>query len=125
MSTFNRMLDAAKIRVCSVVNTDVADCLLVAIPPCCQDWLRMKNCQGAIAAFSYRSEVDPLLRRGLSVQMARSIGDKGVGTTSLCGKPLTGCSLNSRRVGSLDMLRAQSSGKLNLRPGCREIGEKS
>src|ERR1700730_3030769 len=27
------MLDAAKIRVCSVVHTDVADCLLVAILP--------------------------------------------------------------------------------------------
>lgn len=33
----NRMLDAAKIRVCSVVNTDVADCLLVAILPCRPD----------------------------------------------------------------------------------------
>jgi len=25
------MMDAVKIRVCSVVNTDLADCLLVAI----------------------------------------------------------------------------------------------
>jgi hypothetical protein len=37
------MLDAAKIRVCFVVNTDVADCLLVAILPCRPSWLRKKN----------------------------------------------------------------------------------
>jgi hypothetical protein len=39
----NKMLDAAKIRVCTVVNTDAAGCLLVddtAVPPV---WLRKKN----------------------------------------------------------------------------------
>ena len=30
----NRMIDAVKIRVCSVVNTGLADCLLVAIQLC-------------------------------------------------------------------------------------------
>jgi hypothetical protein len=28
------MMDAVKIHVCSVVNTDLANCLLVAILPC-------------------------------------------------------------------------------------------
>ena len=34
MSTFNRMLTAPKIRVCSVVNTDVADSVVVELSPC-------------------------------------------------------------------------------------------
>jgi hypothetical protein len=48
----NRMLDAAKIRVCSVVNTDLADCLLVAILPCHPVWLRQKTYSRVNAAFS-------------------------------------------------------------------------
>jgi hypothetical protein len=39
----NRMLDAARIRVCSVVNTEGADSLLVAILACRPGWLRKKT----------------------------------------------------------------------------------
>ncbi len=45
VSTFNRMLDAAKIHVCSVVNTDVAD--------------RKEKHQRVNAVFSYRPEAEP------------------------------------------------------------------
>jgi hypothetical protein len=40
------MMDAVKIRVCSVVNTDLADCLLVAILLCrLRDADRVHLCQ--------------------------------------------------------------------------------
>ena len=51
MSTFDRMLDAARIHVCSVVNIDVENCLLVTIPPCRPGLLRKKNWQRVHAAF--------------------------------------------------------------------------
>jgi len=54
VNTFDGMLDAAKIRVCSVVNTNVSDYLLVTILPCCPGWLRKKNYERINAAFSYR-----------------------------------------------------------------------
>jgi hypothetical protein len=37
------MLDAPKTRVCSVLNTDVADCLLAAILPYSPGSLRQKT----------------------------------------------------------------------------------
>ena len=40
----NRMLDMAKVHVCSVVNTEVAGSLVVAVLPCCSGWLPKKNC---------------------------------------------------------------------------------
>ena len=43
MRPLDGMLDAAKIRVCPVLYSNVADCLLVAIPPCRPGWLRKKN----------------------------------------------------------------------------------
>jgi hypothetical protein len=48
----NGMLDGAKIRVCSIVNTDVADCLLVAILPYSPGSLRQKTFYQANAVFS-------------------------------------------------------------------------
>jgi ABC-type Mn2+/Zn2+ transport system permease subunit len=70
------MLDVAKNRVCSVVNTDVADCLLVATLPCRPACLRKKNYEFVNAALSSLSDVDPLLCLSLSAHMARSKGDK-------------------------------------------------
>jgi hypothetical protein len=75
----NRMVDAAKIRVCPVVYTDVADCLLVAILPCRPGSLWKKSYYRVNTVFSYFSEVDPRLCRGLSAQMARSLGDESSG----------------------------------------------
>jgi hypothetical protein len=37
------MLDTAKVPVCSVVNTEVAGSLLVAVLPCRPGWLPKKN----------------------------------------------------------------------------------
>jgi hypothetical protein len=48
----NGRLDAAKIRVCPILNTDVADCLLVAILPYSPGSLRQKTYYQANAAFS-------------------------------------------------------------------------
>jgi|SRR6266852_4257024 hypothetical protein len=91
----NRILDAAKIGVCTVVDTDVADCLFVAILHSRSGWLRKKNYYRVNAAFSYLSEVDPLLCRGLSPQLALSIGDKVFEATILSRKQLARCWVNS------------------------------
>jgi hypothetical protein len=48
----NKRLDAAKIRVCSVLNTDAADCLLVVILAYSPGSLRQKTYYQANAAFS-------------------------------------------------------------------------
>ena len=75
----NRMLDAAKIRVCSVVNTDVADCLLVAILAYSPGSLRQKTYYQANAVFSWLSEVDSFPWRSLCAQTARTTGDDDFG----------------------------------------------
>ena len=51
------VLDAAKIHVCSVVNTGAADCLLVTILPCRPGWFRKKNYQ-RVSSFSYCPEAE-------------------------------------------------------------------
>jgi hypothetical protein len=76
VSTSNGILDAAKFHICSVVNTDVADCLLVTILPCQPRWLGKKYYPHASAAFSFASEVGPLLCRRLSARLAQTIGIK-------------------------------------------------
>ena len=37
-----KMLGAAKIRVCPIVDTDGEDCLLVVMLPCRPDWLHQE-----------------------------------------------------------------------------------
>lgn len=64
----------AKIRVCSVVDTHVphwSACHDTALPLGLAPEEKLLTCKHS---FSYLSEVDPLLCRGLYAQMARSLG---------------------------------------------------
>lgn len=74
VNTSTRCYPRRRFRVCSVVYTDVADCLLVAIRPGRPGWRRKKNDERINAAFSYLPEVDLPVCRGLSAPMARSRG---------------------------------------------------
>jgi hypothetical protein len=77
------MLDAAKIRVCPVVDTRVPDwsaCRDTALP------LKLAPEEKLLAykrSFSYLSELDAPLCHGLYAQMERNIGDKVFGATNL------------------------------------------
>lgn len=67
------MLDAANIRVCSVVHTHVSHrsaCHDTALPLRLAPEEKRLTCKHS---FSCLSEVDPLLCRGLCAQMARSL----------------------------------------------------
>lgn len=73
------MLLAAKIRVCPVVYTDVADWVPAATRPCRSGGFRQKNDWPVKDAYSCLLEVDPLVCRGLSALVAQSMGE-GAGT---------------------------------------------
>jgi len=57
------MLDAAKIRVCSVVDTHVPIGLLVPIPPCRSGWLRKNHHKRVNTAFDKRISSSESTRR--------------------------------------------------------------
>ena len=75
----SRRVDAAKIRVCSVLYTDVADCVLVAILPYSPGSPPQKTYHQANAVFSWLSEVDSFPWRSLRAQTARTTGDDDFG----------------------------------------------
>jgi hypothetical protein len=89
------MLDAAKIRVCPVVDTRVPDwsaCRDTALP------LKLAPEEKLLAykrSFSYLSELDAPLCHGLYAQMERNIGDKVFGATNLNRNHFARCSVNS------------------------------
>jgi hypothetical protein len=90
----NRRLDAAKIGVCSIVNTDVADCLLSRYCLAAQvgSGRKLLACK---RSFFVPLRSGPASLPQSSAQMARSIGDKVFGATSLSSKQLARCSINS------------------------------
>src|SRR5438552_17457352 len=72
------MLDAAKIRVCPLVYSNVADCLLVAILPCRPGWRsRFGLASREETRLNRRAKVEPLLpdrRKLLTVANLRVFG---------------------------------------------------